>query len=67
VCTVPTTVLWPEHDPLFPRGWSDRITEWFADVELRPLDGVGHFTPVEAPEMFAAAVVERVHPAAAGA
>jgi hypothetical protein len=22
---VPTTVLWPEHDPLFPVAWSDRL------------------------------------------
>jgi pimeloyl-ACP methyl ester carboxylesterase len=53
---VPTTVLWPEHDPLFPRAWSDRLGEFFADVRLRHLDGVGHFTPVESPDTFAAAV-----------
>jgi pimeloyl-ACP methyl ester carboxylesterase len=57
---VPTTVLWLEHDPLFPRAWSDRVTDWFADVEVRPLDGVGHFTPLEAPEKFAAGVLERL-------
>jgi pimeloyl-ACP methyl ester carboxylesterase len=56
----PTTVLWPEHDPLFPREWSDRITGWFADVELRPLEGVGHFTPLEAPTTFAETILERV-------
>jgi pimeloyl-ACP methyl ester carboxylesterase len=44
---VPTTVLWPEHDPLFPRAWSDRLEQFFSDVELRPLDGVGHFAPLE--------------------
>jgi hypothetical protein len=22
---VPTTVLWPQHDPLFPRAWSGRL------------------------------------------
>jgi pimeloyl-ACP methyl ester carboxylesterase len=53
---VPMTVLWPEHDPLFPRAWSDRLGGFFSDVELEPLDGVGHFTPVEAPEAFAAAI-----------
>jgi pimeloyl-ACP methyl ester carboxylesterase len=57
---VPTTVLWQEHDPLFPRAWSDRVGEWFADVDLRPLDGVGHFTPLEAPQAFAEAILERV-------
>lgn len=53
----PTTVLWPEHDPLFPRAWSDRLEEFFADVRLRHLDGVGHFGPLEAPAAFADAVV----------
>jgi pimeloyl-ACP methyl ester carboxylesterase len=53
---VPTTVLWQEHDPLFPSAWSDRLEEFFADVTLQHLDGVGHFTPLEAPEAFAAAV-----------
>ena len=52
----PTTVLWPEHDPLFPREWSDRIGEFFADAELAWLDGAGHFSPLEAPGEFAAAV-----------
>jgi pimeloyl-ACP methyl ester carboxylesterase len=56
---IPITVLWPEHDPLFPRAWSDRLDSFFADVDLRDLDGVGHFVPIEAPEAFAAAILER--------
>lgn len=60
--TVPTTVLWPEYDPLFPREWSDRIGDFFADARLTWLDDAGHFSPLEAPGEFAAAVV-----AAAGA
>ena len=54
---VPTTVLWPQHDPLFPREWSDRIGEFFAAAELAWLDGAGHFSPLEAPDSFAAAIV----------
>jgi pimeloyl-ACP methyl ester carboxylesterase len=53
---VPTTILWPEHDPLFPPAWSDRLGEFFAAVQVRHLAGVGHFTPVEAPGAFAAAI-----------
>jgi len=53
---VPTTVLWPSHDPLFPRAWSDRIDEFFAAATLTLLDGVGHFTPLECPDQFARAV-----------
>ena len=52
----PTMVLWPEHDPLFPRAWSDRLDTFFADVRLRAVDGVGHFLPEEAPADFAAAI-----------
>ncbi len=54
--TVPTTVLWPSHDPLFPPAWSDRISEFFADARLVRLPGAGHFTPLERPDEFAAAV-----------
>jgi pimeloyl-ACP methyl ester carboxylesterase len=53
---VPTTVLWPEHDPLFPRAWSDRLDQFFTDVDLRLIDGVGHFTPLEAPDAFVEAI-----------
>jgi pimeloyl-ACP methyl ester carboxylesterase len=52
----PTTVLWQEHDPLFPRAWADRLDVFFADTDLQELAGVGHFTPVEAPEAFADAI-----------
>jgi pimeloyl-ACP methyl ester carboxylesterase len=51
--STPTSVLWPDHDPLFPRGWSDRLDMFFADVQLKTVDGVGHFTPVECPDEFA--------------
>jgi pimeloyl-ACP methyl ester carboxylesterase len=51
-----TTVLWPTHDPLFPQEWGDRLQEFFSDATVRSLDGVGHFTPLEAPEEFAAAI-----------
>ena len=57
---VPATVLWPEHDPLFPREWSDRIGEFFAAAELTWLDGAGHFSPLEAPAEFASAVTAAV-------
>ncbi len=53
---VPTTVLWPEHDPLFPSARSDRLAEFFADLALTPLPGVGHFVPLEAPQEVAAAI-----------
>jgi pimeloyl-ACP methyl ester carboxylesterase len=54
---VPTTVLWGEHEPLFPPAWSDRIDEFFADAELHVLPGVGHYAPLEAPQRVAEATV----------
>ncbi|MEN3308015.1 MAG: hypothetical protein V7603_4217 [Micromonosporaceae bacterium] len=59
---VPTRVLWPAHDPLFPVAWSDRIGEFFSDVRLEHLDGAGHFTPLECPGEFAAAVTAVASP-----
>jgi pimeloyl-ACP methyl ester carboxylesterase len=54
---VPTIVLWPELDPLFPPDWSDRLGEFYADFELQGLAGVGHFVPLEAPDSVAEATV----------
>jgi pimeloyl-ACP methyl ester carboxylesterase len=53
----PTVVLWPEHDPLFPREWSDRIDSFFSRARLRFVDGVGHYAPLEYPGVIA----EEVH------
>ena len=53
---VPTTVLWPEHDPLFPPAWSDRIPDFFSKATLQELAGAGHFSPLEAPRQFAGAI-----------
>jgi pimeloyl-ACP methyl ester carboxylesterase len=49
----PTVVLWPEHDPLFPREWSDRVGEFFSQARLRFVDGAGHFAPLEYPAVIA--------------
>ena len=54
--TTPTTVLWPEFDPLFPPEWSDRLDEWFTTVSLHHLDAIGHYSPIEAPDAFAQAI-----------
>ena len=48
-----TDVLLPEHDPLFPPEWADRLEHYFTDVRLHLADGAGHFTPLECPEQFA--------------
>ena len=53
---VPTHVLWPAHDPLFPPAWGDRLDEFFADVTVTPVADSGHFVPLEAPDAFASAI-----------
>ena len=59
---VPTTVLWPEHDPLFPVAWSDRIGEFLADARLTIVPGAGHFVPLEAPGAVGAAIRAAAQP-----
>jgi len=49
--------LWPELDPLFPREWSDRLEEFFSLVRVRFVDGVGHFVPLECPDVMAEEIV----------
>jgi pimeloyl-ACP methyl ester carboxylesterase len=56
--STPTRVLWQEHDPIFPLAWSDRLGDFFTDHRLDRLPGVGHFTPLEATDTFAAAIRE---------
>lgn len=52
---VPATVLWGAEDPLFPPEHADSAAELLPAADVRVLDGVGHFTPLEAaPEMAAA-------------
>ena len=51
-------MLWPEHDPLFPREWADRLDEFFADVRLTDMPGTGHFSPLEAPEALTDLILE---------
>jgi pimeloyl-ACP methyl ester carboxylesterase len=57
---VPTSVLWPELDPLFPVEWRDRVDEWFSDATVQVLEGIGHFSPLEAPDAFAEAIRARL-------
>lgn len=56
--STPTTILWQETDPIFPVAWSDRLSEFFVNYTLFRLPGIGHFTPLEATELFAAQVIK---------
>jgi pimeloyl-ACP methyl ester carboxylesterase len=56
----PTSVLWPDSDPLFPPSWSDRVDAFFTDITVRRLSDTGHYVPLEAPAEFAAAIADAV-------
>jgi pimeloyl-ACP methyl ester carboxylesterase len=53
----PVSLLWPECDPLFPVAWSDQVDRFMSNFSLKFMPGVGHFSPTEAPEMFAAEIL----------
>ncbi|ROR64880.1 alpha/beta fold hydrolase [Agrococcus jenensis] len=57
--SVPTTMLWPERDPLFPLAWADEVGAWFTRSRLQTVPG-GHFVPLESPEAMAAAIATRL-------
>lgn len=51
--TTPACVRWAEHDPIFPFAWTDRLSETFANFDLKMLPGVGHFPHREDPDLAA--------------
>lgn len=52
----PTVVLWGEADPVARASFADRLPEYFPNVSVRLLPGVGHFVPIEAPQEALAAI-----------
>jgi haloalkane dehalogenase len=55
---VPALVLWGEDDPFAPVAGAHRFVKEIPGAELVVLDGVGHFAPEQAPERYAAALVD---------
>ncbi len=55
---LPVIAMCSGRDPLFSVDWTDRLDLDFEDVDLRVLGEVGHFLPVEAPDVVADAVRE---------
>jgi pimeloyl-ACP methyl ester carboxylesterase len=52
----PTTMLWPDSDPLFPLEWADELPNHFDDVRLEIVQDCGHFLPIERPDAVASAL-----------
>ena len=53
---VPTRVLWGARDPVLKVEWTDRLPEFFSDLELGTEPEAGHFVHWEMPDRAAAAI-----------
>ncbi len=51
--TLPTCVRWPECDRALDIAWTDRLGEFFTDLDYRPFPGAGHFPHHEDPDRAA--------------
>ncbi len=56
--TTPTCVLWADSDSIVPFAWSDKLGEYFTNLTLRKVEGVGHFMMREAPDRINAEIIE---------
>ncbi len=54
----PTAVLWGDTDAVSPVAWSDRLPEYFPNLTLKKMEGVGHFMMREAPDRVNAEIIE---------
>jgi pimeloyl-ACP methyl ester carboxylesterase len=54
----PTTVLWGDSDQILPFEWSDNLPQFFPNLTLKKIEGVGHFMMREAPERINAEILE---------
>ena len=54
---VPTTVLWGDGDQILPYAWSDKLPEFFPQLTLKKMEGLGHFMMREDPERINAEIL----------
>ncbi len=53
---LPARVLWGAHDPVLKVEWTDRLGEFFTDLQLGVQADAGHFVHLERPDAAAAAI-----------
>jgi pimeloyl-ACP methyl ester carboxylesterase len=53
----PTRVLWGASDPVLRAAWTDRLPDYFSDIEVSIAPEAGHFVHYERPELANAAIV----------
>jgi pimeloyl-ACP methyl ester carboxylesterase len=54
----PTRVLWGDSDSILPFAWSDNLGQFFANFDLKQIEGAGHFMMREAPERINAEIID---------
>ncbi len=52
------TVVWGDEDPIAVPAIADRLLDRRPDTHIRWLEGIGHYPMLEAPDLFAGAVLE---------
>lgn len=50
---LPTRVYWGRHDPVLKAEWTDRLPEFFTDLECSIAEDAGHFVHYETPDASA--------------
>lgn len=58
----PTRVVWGESDQFVPAVTGVRLAREIPGATAKPLANVGHFSPEEAPEQVASAILELIEP-----
>ncbi len=54
--SVPTCIRWGDSSPLFPYAWTDRLPDYFSNLDLAPFPGAAHFPHREKPDAAADAI-----------
>ena len=54
----PTRVLWGRHDPIIKFEWSDKLGDYFDDIELSAAASSGHFVHWEEPDLANRTMIE---------
>ena len=52
----PTRVLWGAHDPVLKVSWTDRLGEFFSDLQVGVAPDAGHFVHLECPDLATDAI-----------
>jgi pimeloyl-ACP methyl ester carboxylesterase len=55
--STPTAVLWGDSDSILPYAWTDNLPQYFTNLTLKKIEGVGHFMMREAPDRVNAEII----------